>query len=98
MKVAEFLDKLYDSPRDWFLNEFGSIRRVNARLGSGGACPVFEVAGRFRPRPRLEGPGAVSWGMLMGLADDALPAVPGSMEAKIRAALLHACGLEEVKL
>jgi hypothetical protein len=77
MHVSEFLDRLYESPREWRLDAYGGITR-----GASPECPglyVKRVTGAVLPPPAQS-----VW--------DAADNTPGH-DPKIRRALLHACGL-----
>ena len=78
MTVSEFLDKLYETPRDWQVGTDGAIRR----FGSGRTTCSWEAVGS---------PTVVNSRVTHAIwrANDNVP----RHNPAIRRALLHACGL-----
>ena len=86
MRVDEFLDRLYDTPRDWWrMGPFGILRRAG---GCSHQCPLDATG-----NPLVLHKGDLVVRAIIHAADNA----PGH-DPKIRAALLHACGLSDGRL
>ena len=78
MTISEFLDRLYETPRDWQIGRDGAITRYD---GSTTDCPWQAVGSQL----------VVNLAVTQAIwraADNA----PGHKRA-IRRALLHACGI-----
>lgn len=100
MTYAEFLQRLAETPRDWYVNSSGEIRRV------GSQCPISALCGwsaaLFDRAAEKLGLSLDYADAIMRAADDRhVVAIDGdtldagaTYQAKVRGDLLKACGLQ----
>lgn len=93
MTREEFLAKLRETPRDWFLDG-GSIRRQGLQ---GAQCPITSLADEQTAEWRevARRLGIYRAGTIAGAADFPCKLAFRKARQKLRAQLLEACGLTE---
>lgn len=89
MTYEEFLQKLRETPRDWYLREADkAIRHRSEAEPKGVPCPAVRIANSTSAKWPTEHVRWVNW--VIEAADKR-----GAFRPDVRAALLEACGLTE---
>ncbi len=95
MNYSQFIQKLKETPRDWYFDVQGRIRRFQAGAGDGCQCPITSLTLQADQHQVMNE--ALKLGLGMELRHKIAEAADEfyGFDEKIRADLVDACGLTE---